>query len=66
MGSAVIKQIFDEVKIAKSYSIIFDCTPDLSHQEQKSHICRYVKIVNGKITIWKRVIDLFAFSRKNW
>lgn len=46
MGTAVKIQIIEEVKVAKYFSILFDCIPDVSHQEQMSQILRYVKIFN--------------------
>lgn len=53
-----------EVKIAKYFSILFDCTPDVSHQEQMSQILRYVNVCNGKISIEERFIDFIHSHEK--
>ncbi|GBN03600.1 Zinc finger MYM-type protein 1 [Araneus ventricosus] len=42
MGQAVQQEIVSRIKAAKYFSVILDCTPDVSHQEQMSLIIRYV------------------------
>ncbi|KMQ87036.1 zinc finger mym-type protein 1-like protein [Lasius niger] len=64
MGTKVKTQIIKEVKIAKYFSILFDCTPDVSHQEQMSQILRYVKVFNGKVSIEERFIDFIHSHEK--
>lgn len=43
MGKQVLKEIVNEVKLAKYFSISVDSTPDLSHVDQLTFIIRYVK-----------------------
>lgn len=64
MGTAVKTEIIKEVKIAKYFSILFDCTPDVSHQEQMSQILRYVNVCNGKVSIEERFIDFIHSHEK--
>lgn len=64
MGTVVKTQIIKEVKIAKYFSILFDCTPDVSHQEQMSQILRYVKVFNGKVSIEEHFIDFIHSHEK--
>ncbi|XP_076041798.1 zinc finger MYM-type protein 1-like [Oratosquilla oratoria] len=44
LASAIKEKILAEVKLAKYFSIISDCTPDISHIEQLTTILRYVDI----------------------
>lgn len=41
-SSKILESIVEEIKTSKYFSIILDCTPDLSHEEQLSVIVRMV------------------------
>ncbi|XP_076892293.1 uncharacterized protein LOC143543987 [Bidens hawaiensis] len=44
LAHRIRSEIIEKIKQAKYYSIILDCTPDISHQEQISIIVRYVNV----------------------
>lgn len=44
IGEKVLQYMLKEIKQAKYYSIILDCTPDMSHIEQLSVIVRMVSV----------------------
>lgn len=56
MAEKVKFKIINSIKQSKYYSILLDCTPDISHQEQLSVIIRYVEIEDNLIEIQERFI----------
>lgn len=47
MAHKVVKEIVEEVKVAKYFSIIVDSSPDITHTDQLAIVLRYV-LPNGK------------------
>lgn len=48
LSSKVSEHILDELQKATYYSIILDCTPDVSRKEQMTIVVRFVEAVAGK------------------
>lgn len=59
LSEEVVKHIISNVKKAKYYSIILDCTPDVSHVEQISVIARFVKISEKEAEIQEQFLGFF-------
>ena len=53
LATEVEKENLQQLKLAKYFSIILDCTPDMSHHEQMSVILRYV-LCNEEAAVVKK------------
>lgn len=58
------QKILQEIKEARYFTIMFDCTPDTSHTEQMSEVIRYVKIELGECIIKETFIDFIEVEGK--
>lgn len=64
LGKSTREKGLNRIKESKYYSIMFDCTPDVSHKEQMSQVLRYVYISNGTVSIEETFIDFIESHEK--
>uniref|UniRef100_A0A7N0U510 TTF-type domain-containing protein n=1 Tax=Kalanchoe fedtschenkoi TaxID=63787 RepID=A0A7N0U510_KALFE len=51
IASSIKSEIIKKVRQAKYFSVILDCTPEISHQEQMSMILRFVDLSSSSVVI---------------
>lgn len=57
--------ITTRINQARYFSILFDCTPDVSRKEQMSQIIRYVYVdKNNKVSTRESFIDFIESHKK--
>lgn len=62
LASNVRKTIINKIKRAKYYSLILDCTPDISHLEQMSVIIRIVDRQDENVEIVEHFINFIVVN----
>ncbi|ENN80215.1 hypothetical protein YQE_03356, partial [Dendroctonus ponderosae] len=62
LGDTIRNSILNEVKNAKYFAILLDCTPDVSHQEQISVCVRYVKLKNTGASVEERFLTFYPVN----
>jgi hypothetical protein len=60
LATEVKWSIIEKVREAKYFSIILDCTPDASHQEQMSLILRCVNILENPIKVEEHFVEFIT------
>lgn len=61
MGKKFQESIISSVKKAKYYSVLLDCTPDQSHQEQLSFTLRFVTM-DTAVSVEERFVNYVAIT----
>lgn len=64
IATKIRDKILSDTKEAKYFSVMFDCTPDVSHLEQMSQVIRYVKLSENGPEICESFIDFLTVGEK--
>lgn len=63
LSDKIKRHILTELKRAKYYSIILDCTPDISHKEQMTVIFRFVSTSKSvEVTVAEHFVDFLELN----
>eukprot|EP00106_Octopus_bimaculoides_P018138 XP_014785580.1 PREDICTED: zinc finger MYM-type protein 1-like [Octopus bimaculoides] len=65
ISDCILKVITNQEKAAKYYSIVLDCTPDISHQEQITMIIHFVELQKGKTKIKEYFVRFLKVTDTN-
>lgn len=60
LGNEVLQKIIKAVRDARYCSVILDCTPDISHQEQMTVILRCVEIVGKSVDVAEHFVGFLV------
>ncbi|XP_076884678.1 uncharacterized protein LOC143533942 [Bidens hawaiensis] len=66
IAQEIKKEIIKQIKEAKYYSIILDCTPDSSYQEQMTIIVRYLKFSSNSVTVKESFLGFLDVNDTTW
>lgn len=64
LAKKVRNEIIHQIKSAKYYIIMFDCTPDVSRTEQMSQVIRYVRVTGGKVFVEESFLGFIESHEK--
>ena len=64
LARKVRANIINEIKQANYFTIMFDCTPDVSDTEQMSQVIRYVNITETECEIKESFVDFIEVDKK--
>lgn len=62
MATNVKNSILNDTKRAKYFSVILDCTPDMSHQEQMSLVLRFVNMASLDVSVEEHFIEFLQVN----
>nr|GEV69515.1 zinc finger MYM-type protein 1-like [Tanacetum cinerariifolium] len=65
LARGIKSQIIQKIKQANYFSVIFDCTPDTSHQEQMSLILRYVNVGSTCVLVEESFLGFLSVDDTN-
>jgi len=64
IANKVRNTILSQIKSATYYSLLFDCTPDISHEEQMSQVIRYVVVNENGCEIVESFLGFLQVFKK--